>query len=129
AEQLMLGGLEAYPENTGFYADLAGFYSGQGRYAEAVPHYEALIQTESENGWWYAYLADVYRNLGDPESALPLLGEAADRSSGDPWLNDFIGWIYVGLGDCEDALGHFEYALELDSSIESSAEGLQSCGG
>jgi hypothetical protein len=67
--------------------------------------------------------------LGDPENARRVLGEAADRSSGDGWLNDFIGWIYVGLGDCETALGHFEYALELDSTIESSAEGLQSCGG
>ncbi len=129
AEQLLLGGLEAHPENTNFYADLASFYSGQGRYAEAAPLYETLTQTEADNGWWFAYLADTYRNLGDPESAFQWLAEAAARSSGDPWLNDYIGWIYVGLGDCENALGHFEYALELDSTIESSAEGLQSCGG
>lgn len=129
AEQLLLGGLEAYPENTSFYADLASFYTGQGRYVDAVPRYETLIQAEPDNGWWYANLADVYSNLGDPENAFRVLAEAADRSSGDAWLNDYIGWIYVGLGDCENALGHFEYALELDSSIESSAEGLKSCGG
>ena len=129
AEQLLLGGLEAYPENTGFYADLASFYNGQGRYAEAVPLYETLTQMEPDNGWWFAYLADTYGNLGDPENALRLLGEAADRSSGDGWLNDFVGWIYVGQGECELALEHFEAALEIDASIESSAEGLQSCGG
>ncbi|HLF37453.1 MAG TPA: tetratricopeptide repeat protein [Anaerolineales bacterium] len=129
AEQVLLGGLEAHPENTSFYGDLASYYSGQGRYADAVPLYETLTQAEPDNGWWFAYLADTYRNLGDPENARRVLGEAADRSSGDGWLNDFIGWIYVGLGDCDTALGHFEYALELDSSIESSAEGLQSCGG
>jgi tetratricopeptide (TPR) repeat protein/tRNA A-37 threonylcarbamoyl transferase component Bud32 len=129
AEQVLLGGLESHPENTSFYADLASYYSGQGRYADAVPLYETLTQAEPDNGWWFAYLADTYRNLGDPENARRVLGEAADRSSGDGWLNDFIGWIYVGLGDCETALGHFEYALELDSTIESSAEGLQSCGG
>jgi tetratricopeptide (TPR) repeat protein len=129
AEQLLLGGLEAHPENTFFYADLASFYTGQGRYAEAVPLYETLTQAEPDNGWWFAYLADTYRSLGDPENALRVLGEAADRSSGDGWLNDFIGWTYVGLGDCDTALGHFEVALELDSTIESSAEGLQSCGG
>jgi len=129
AEQVLLDGLNAHPEITGFYSDLASFYTGQGRYAEAAPLYETLTQTEPDYGWWYANLADVYSNLGDPESAFQWLGEAAARSSGDAWLNDYIGWIYVGLGDCEDALGHFEYALELDSSIQSSADGLQSCGG
>jgi tetratricopeptide (TPR) repeat protein len=129
AEQLLLRGLEAHPENASFYADLASYYAGQGRYAEAVPLYETLTRAEPDNGWWFAYMADTYSKLGDPENALRLLGEAADRSSGDGWLNDFIGWIYVGLGDCENALGHFEVALEIDSTIESSAEGLQSCGG
>ena len=129
AEGLLAGGLAAYPTEPGFYGDLASFYISQERYAEAVPLYETLTQVEPDNGWWFAYLADTYRNLGDPESARRVLAEAADRSSGDGWLNDFIGWIFVGLGDCDNALGHFEYALELDSSIESSAEGLQSCGG
>ena len=128
AEQLLMDGLNAHPEITGFYSDLASFYVGHERYAEAAPLYETLTQTEPENGWWYAELANVYTNSGDPESALQALIEAAARSSGDPWLNDYIGWIYVGLGDCENAIGHFETALELDSSVESSAEGLKSCG-
>ncbi len=129
AEQLLLGGLEAHPENTGFHADLASFYTGQGRYAEAAPLYDTLIQSEPENGWWYAYSADVHGKMGDPENALRLLAEAAARNSGDPWLDDTIGWSYVALGDCEHALEHFQRALEIDSTIESSAKGLQNCGG
>jgi tetratricopeptide (TPR) repeat protein/tRNA A-37 threonylcarbamoyl transferase component Bud32 len=129
AEELLLGGLAAHPEELGFLWELGSFYVGQGRYDEAAAQYERILEFTPEDGWAYAELARVQFWLGNPDAARAHLEQAAALNSGDPWLADKIGWIYIDLGDCANALVQFQAALAVDPSIDSSAEGLRNCGG
>lgn len=130
AEELLRSAVEAHPEHADLQAVLGNLLAWNlERYEDALPYFQAALELEPDNGWRYSDLARVHIALGMPDPATELLGLAASHGPDDPWLADSIGWGYLDLGQCELAVEHFRRALVLDDSIESSSEGLRTCGG
>ena len=130
AEEMLRQAVQAYPEQAELQVELGDLLAWSlGRPEEALPFYQAAADLDPENGWRYLDLAKVHVVLGLADPATELLQQAAARGPDDPWLADGIGWAYIDLGHCEVAVEHFRRALALDPAVESSAEGLQACGG
>ena len=130
AEQLLRQAVQAFPEQVELQVELGDLLAWSlERPEEALPFYQAAVDLEPDNGWRYLELAKVHLVLGQQAPASELLKQAAALGPDDPWLADGIGYAYIDLGMCEVAVEHFQRALALDPSVESSAEGMQACGG
>ena len=130
AEQLLHQAVQDFPEQVELQVELGELLAWSlGRPQEALPFYQAAADLDPGNGWRHLDLAKVHVVLGRAEPAVNLLQQAAGLGPDDPWLADGIGYAYIDLGMCEVAVEHFQRALALDPAIESSAEGLQACGG
>jgi tetratricopeptide (TPR) repeat protein len=130
AEEMLRQAVQAFPEQGELQVELGDLLAWSlGRPEEALPLYQAAVDLDPGNGWRHLDLAKLHVVLGRPEPAVMLLQQAAALGPDDPWLADGIGYAYIDLGMCEVAVEHFQRALALDSSITSSAEGIQACGG
>jgi len=130
AEEMLRQAVQAFPEQVDLQVELGELLAWSlGRPEEALPFYQAAADLDPGNGWRYLDLAKVHVVLGLADPATDLLQQAAALGPDDPWLADGIGYAYIDLGMCEVAVEHFQRALALDPAVESSAEGLQDCGG
>jgi tetratricopeptide (TPR) repeat protein len=130
AEMQLREAVFVYPDNVELNVELGDLLAWSlERPEEALPFYQAAVDLDPGNGWRYLDLAKVHLVLGLHDPVSELLQQAAALGPNDAWLADGIGWAYIDLGECESAVDFFNRALALDSSITSSAEGIQACGG
>jgi serine/threonine-protein kinase len=130
AEEVLREAVAAHPEQVELQDELADLLAGPlERPEESLPFRQAAVDLEPQNGWRYLDLATAHQAAGILDPVSELLQQAADLGPTDAWLADGIGWAYIDLGQCESAVDFFNRALALDSSITSSAEGIQACGG
>jgi serine/threonine-protein kinase len=130
AEEMLRQAVQDFPEQVELQVELGDLLAWSlGRPEEALHFYQAAADLDPGNGWRHLDLAKVHVVLGQAEPAVILLQQAARLGPDDPWLADGIGYAYIDLGMCEVAVEHFQRALALDPEVESSAEGLQACGG
>lgn len=130
AEELLRSAAAAHPQQADLQAELGNLLAWNlEQYETALPFFQAALELDPENGWRYSDLAEMHIALGAADPAAELLELAASHGPDDPWLADAIGWAYVDLGQCDLAVGHFRRALALDDSVDSSSEGLRTCGG
>ena len=130
AEEMLRQAVRAYPDQVELQVELGDLLAWSlERPEEALPFYQAAVDLDPGNGWRYLDLAKAHQAAGILDPVSELLQQAAALGPNDAWLADGIGWAYIDLGQCESAVDFFNRALALDSSITSSAEGIQACGG
>ncbi len=57
---------------------LAVFLAGEGRFAQAVPHLEKLVELRPNSAQAHSMLGEAYRSTGDQEAAQRHLSRAAE---------------------------------------------------
>jgi tetratricopeptide (TPR) repeat protein/tRNA A-37 threonylcarbamoyl transferase component Bud32 len=130
AEELLRAAAATYPEHIDIQVQLGKLLAWSlERYEEALPYYQKAVDLDPFNGWRYLDLANVHLAMGSLDAVPGLLEQASAFGQGDAWLSDGVGWAYVNLGRCDEAVFYFSEALSMDPSIESSAKGLEDCGG
>lgn len=83
---------------------LANWYLQRARYADAIRHYEVLVeQTDRGAPGVLNNLAWLYSQVGD-ERAVSTAEAAYTRASGSVVVQDTLGWIYFGAGRVDEAL-------------------------
>lgn len=112
----------ALAERPGFieaHYTLAHGLSSLGRYAEAIPEYDAVVAAEPDHNPGAVERALVIEESGDHASALPLLERYANELPEDPTICAHLAHCYEQLGKLEEARGAYTRARELvPTSVE-----------
>ena len=134
---LLLEGINAYPEESGFHVSLAEIYSEQKRFEAADTEYEAARRGEKGEAYYrslYGQARMRIQNEFEPERAVAFLDEfIAGEPEGDTvqsiahacWRK---GNALEQLGKNTDAIGAYKESLRLEPGLalaEKALEGLQ----
>ena len=84
----------------------------EGRYEEAIPHYEYLRRKYQESPTVNLELGLAYLNAGQYEKAVERLVSVTSGPEPPPGVHSKIGEAYVGLGQHDRALMEFNAAQE-----------------
>lgn len=113
--------LRTRPDKTPFRSSLVRCLVELGRWEEAVPHLEIMVQQDPGNLGFWRGLAQVHRELGHEEDYRRCVQEAARlfearmaASPEDPQLPLDHGAMLANAGEFEPALRLFQRALDLD---------------
>jgi len=93
----------------------------EGRYSEAIPHMEALLELNPESVMHLNNLAWVYQETQSPK-ALETATKAYELAPGNPNVLDTYGWILYKTGDRSGALEVLAKATELAPDNEAIAK-------
>ncbi len=85
-----------------------------GRYEEAAPILEGLIEKDPTQWAFLAQLGQAYSHLGRLEEATAQYEAALELNPTDAGLHTNLGGVYAKLGRVEEARKEFEKAAELD---------------
>jgi predicted AlkP superfamily phosphohydrolase/phosphomutase/regulator of sirC expression with transglutaminase-like and TPR domain len=94
--------------------NLAMLHFGEGRYAEAVETFEALLRENPKDGYLRASLAGALGALGRLDESLAQLDQAIDLEPVNPGAYHNRGAIYERQGKTEAAMREYETALQYD---------------
>jgi tetratricopeptide (TPR) repeat protein len=87
-----------------------------GRPAEAVPHFERVVELTGRHWWGMLELARSYALVGRRDAALALLAEVRGREGAGEragWISPFnVACVHAALGDVDAAFLWLERALE-----------------
>jgi len=129
AERAYLRALEAAPGNSVIRFRLSTLYIMMGRYTEAVPMLEALVEEFPENSqtrnnlaWCYATGAGVK----DKKKALLHAREAILSSPLSPSMWNTLAEAYYMAGDYDKALRSSEHAIDLLIQTDQNQTGMAS---
>ena len=89
---------------------LANLMLSEGRNADAIEHYEAIIAEQPENVTALNNLAIVYQGL-EPSRALSLAERAYQLAPDNPKVLDTYGWTLIEAGKVESGLARIAKAL------------------
>lgn len=104
--------LKEHPADTVVHAYLAQSYLNIGQNKQAIKHYEAVLQQESQDIRTLNNLAWLYQQEKDSR-ALQYAEKAYARDSSNPSVLDTLGWILVEHGDHARGLGLLQKAVTL----------------
>jgi cellulose synthase operon protein C len=100
-----------YPDDHQSRLILASSYIETGRYAEAIPHYEVLIEHAPDNALLLNNLAFLYQRQGDAR-AVEVARRANRLSPDDPRIKDTLGVALLDHGDRAEGLALIKAARE-----------------
>jgi tetratricopeptide (TPR) repeat protein len=111
--------VELRPDKLLFRKLLIQALTGLGEYAEAIPHFEFVLEREPENAHQWVLYGNALLNAGREEEAkvafekaLPMYGAMRKEAPGDYQVNLTYGWLLHKLGRYEQALRIYEMALQ-----------------
>ena len=86
-----------HPRDTGLRHYLAAEYLNAGRKAEAIKHYEAIVDAAPRDVLALNNLAALYQSVGDSR-ALATAEKAYQIAPSSPIVGDTLGWVLVKQG-------------------------------
>jgi putative PEP-CTERM system TPR-repeat lipoprotein len=110
ADSLLLGWLQAHPQDLVARAYLAESYIRRKLNAEAIKQYEILLATVPNNPMMLNNLAILYQQQQNPK-ALPTAEKTYKIAPDTPAYADTLGWILVQQGQTERGLKLLEKAV------------------
>jgi len=108
--QLVLG-TEAHVEATGLIGDAL---FGQGKFAEAIPHYRTYLASRPGDAAASINLARALFNDGDLDGAAVEANRLVTLQIGEAIGHNLLGWIFATRGQLRDAQAEFARAVQLD---------------
>ena len=115
-DEALLKGLQASPEDEQLRLLLATSLSAQGRFDEAIGHYETVLRKNPKSMLAANNLAaTLVDHKGDPQSlerALAL-SQAFESQTPNPYLLDTLGWAHYKLDHGRDAVRLLKQATAL----------------
>jgi len=90
----------------------------QGKYAEAVKHYNHALELNPDNSRTYNNLAWAYAQQGENiEDALALANAALEQDQGNGFFYDTLGWIHFKQGQFDEAYQVMAKAIQYQPAI------------
>lgn len=112
AAELFAQTLRTNPANHAAKYELAGIYSAQRRYNDALFFSKSAAEADPSNEWYQLLLADTYRNLGKPDEALSVYNKLIKAH---PERVDYLfesSDILLMQGKINDAIGVYNKVEE-----------------
>jgi len=134
AVELLLAGIEAYPEEPGFHVALAEIYADQERFDAADAEFEAARRGEKGESYYRALYGQARMRIQhefEPERAVAWLDEfiaAEPTGEGMPSVAHALwrkGGALEQLDRSEDARGAYEESLRRDPGFKLAREALE----
>jgi tetratricopeptide (TPR) repeat protein len=93
--------------------NLAGYWTNQKRFDEAIAQYRELIELRPNEALGYMNLGAALARKGDTEAAIAEYERALAIAPQDARIERNLGQALFDQGRIDDAIAHFERALEL----------------
>ena len=117
--------LELLPLEPSLHRDLAGVYWKQRRYAEAEPHYEAVVADDATDVQVLYRLGLIFLTKGDCEDAIVRFEKVIEFDAAHVHAYEAAGIAYQELGDNPKAIEAFEKVLRLEPNNKNALERLK----
>jgi len=113
ARQLLMNGLELYPEETGLMYQLGVIYEGMNNRAAALQQMENLLRLQADNADALNFIAYHYAEQGTHLDMALKQAQRALEQKQTSYIYDTLGWIYYRMQHYSEARTHLEKAAEL----------------
>ena len=117
--------LELLPTKLSLHRDLADFYWRNQRYAEAEPHYEAVIADDRTDTQAVYRLGLIFLTQGEYVEAVVRFKQVIDLDAAYVRAYEALGIAYQKLGDNSKAIEAFEKVLQLEPNSKKALEMLK----
>ena len=105
--------IEAHPNSTSNYRDLAALYSMDGKWQEQISTLEKARTVDPSSPYVKNDLAYLYLEHGrDPNIALSLAQQAKSALPNSPFIADTLGWAFYKVGSYEPAITQLSMATQ-----------------
>ncbi|OQX00856.1 MAG: hypothetical protein BWK80_61115 [Desulfobacteraceae bacterium IS3] len=116
AENILLDGLDALPENIRLYFRLGVVYDKWGRKRDSIEIMRKVIALDPKDANALNYLGYTYADLGENlDEAEQLIRDALKYKPDDGYIMDSLGWVYYKKGLYDKALEILEKSVKLVS--------------
>ncbi|MFW6011301.1 MAG: tetratricopeptide repeat protein [Desulfosalsimonas sp.] len=113
AENILVEGLSAEPENTELHYEMGVLYDRMGDTDAAIDKMKLVIEMDPENADAYNYLGYTYADQDIRlDEAEALVRKALEIDPDNGFILDSMGWVYYRKGDYERAEDYIERALD-----------------
>jgi len=116
--------VEAYPEDERAHSVLAGNYSGQQEYEQAIAENKKAIEIAPDYSAAYNQLGYNYRFLGMYDEAEAAFKKYIELIPNDPNPYDSYADLLLKMGRYDESIKNYKKALELDPIFVSSFVGI-----
>ena len=117
--------LELLPTKPSLHRDLAGVYWRQRRYAEAKPHYEAVIAGDRTDTQVIYRLGLIFLTQEKYTEALVQFKQVSALDAAHVRAYEALGIAYQKIGDTSKAIEAFEKVLQLEPDSKKALEMLK----